>query len=78
MGLGFRLPAKHELKQLDKLNRYIYKLCPTKITCVCSPTVRIIAFQAIDPGSTPGRRITLLVGTLTFFSRIFAVGDPAL
>jgi hypothetical protein len=23
---------------------------------VCSPTVRIIAFQAIDPGSTPGRR----------------------
>jgi hypothetical protein len=24
---------------------------------VCSPTVRIIAFQAIDPGSTPGRRI---------------------
>ena len=25
-------------------------------TSVCSPTVRIIAFQAIDPGSTPGRR----------------------
>ena len=24
---------------------------------ICSPTVRIIAFQAIDPGSTPGRRI---------------------
>jgi hypothetical protein len=24
---------------------------------VCSPTVRIIAFQAIDPGSTPGKRI---------------------
>jgi hypothetical protein len=23
---------------------------------VCSPTVRIIAFQAIDPGSTPGKR----------------------
>ena len=28
-----------------------------KDACVCSPTVRIIAFQAIDPGSTPGRRI---------------------
>ena len=29
-----------------------------KIACqsVCSLTVRIIAFQAIDPGSTPGRR----------------------
>ena len=27
---------------------------------VCSPTVRIIAFQAIDPGSTPGRRIFFL------------------
>ena len=26
---------------------------------VCSPTVRIIAFQAIDPGSTPGRRMYL-------------------
>ena len=25
-------------------------------TSVCSPTVRIIAFQAIDPGSTPGKR----------------------
>ena len=29
---------------------------------VCSPTVRIIAFQAIDPGSTPGRRIFFLLG----------------
>jgi hypothetical protein len=28
----------------------------THIRSVCSPTVRIIAFQAIDPGSTPGRR----------------------
>nr|GFA43413.1 hypothetical protein [Tanacetum cinerariifolium] len=27
---------------------------------VCSPTVRIIAFQAIDPGSTPGKRICFL------------------
>ena len=27
--------------------------------CVCSPTVRIIAFQAIDPGSTPGKRMFL-------------------
>ncbi|GLJ19520.1 hypothetical protein SUGI_0352420 [Cryptomeria japonica] len=26
------------------------------INGVCSPTVRIIAFQAIDPGSTPGKR----------------------
>ena len=28
----------------------------TNQACVCSPTVRIIAFQAIDPGSTPGKR----------------------
>nr|GFC48284.1 hypothetical protein [Tanacetum cinerariifolium] len=27
-----------------------------KCGSVCSPTVRIIAFQAIDPGSTPGKR----------------------
>ena len=27
-----------------------------KAASVVSPTVRIIAFQAIDPGSTPGRR----------------------
>ena len=25
-------------------------------TSVCSPMVRIIAFQAIDPGVTPGKR----------------------
>lgn len=33
---------------------------------VCSPTVRIIAFQAIDPGSTPGRRTFLVVETELF------------
>ena len=30
-------------------------------TSVCSPTVRIIAFQAIDPGSTPGKRKGLVL-----------------
>ncbi len=34
---------------------YIYIITLEKKS-VCSPTVRIIAFQAIDPGSTPGRR----------------------
>ncbi len=66
MGLGFRLPDKHELQYLDKLQRYIYKLCQQLIACVCSPTVRIIAFQAIDPGSTPGRRTFLVVITSLF------------
>ncbi|GJT88688.1 polyubiquitin 10 [Tanacetum coccineum] len=31
----------------------------TFINSVCSPAVRIIAFQAIDPGSTPGKGILL-------------------
>ena len=36
---------------------------------VCSPTVRIIAFQAIDPGSTPGKRISFgsICDAVTFF-----------
>lgn len=42
---------------------------------VCSPTVRIIAFQAIDPGSTPGKRI-FFVSSLdsAHFSRFLCFG----
>ncbi len=48
------LSGKGENPILDFVN--IYTKQNEKQISVCSPTVRIIAFQAIDPGSTPGRR----------------------
>ena len=40
-----------------RFRKYVWFLkllqCPQRVS---SPTVRIIAFQAIDPGSTPGKR----------------------
>ena len=44
---------------------------------VCSPTVRIIAFQAIDPGSTPGRRINFLFvkGLIFLLARVYLLWE---
>jgi hypothetical protein len=61
-----------------KLKSILIKLILEFYTSVCSPTVRIIAFQAIDPGSTPGRRIFLFFAfRLTAFKLVtvkFSVG----
>jgi hypothetical protein len=50
-----------------KFNCFINSSSELISSGVCSPTVRIIAFQAIDPGSTPGRR-TSNVLCIFFFS----------
>ena len=45
------------LKYWIEVTQDLIKIFPKLSTIsVCSPTVRIIAFQAIDPGSTPGKR----------------------
>ena len=43
-------------KRYQRDNYLINQYEMERMQSVCSPTVRIIAFQAIDPGSTPGKR----------------------
>jgi hypothetical protein len=52
---------KNGTKQGNDFEAYLLKKIIVHNKSVCSPTVRIIAFQAIDPGSTPGRRIFLFL-----------------
>ena len=50
------------LKYWIEVTQDLIKIFPKLSTIsVCSPTVRIIAFQAIDPGSTPGKRIAFTI-----------------
>jgi hypothetical protein len=41
--------------------------CVTKVLCVCSPMVRIDAFQASDPGSIPGDRMSSIFASDSIF-----------
>lgn len=53
-------------------NKFVLRIMKIKLhVSVSSPTVRIIAFQAIDPGSTPGWRKNLSFFLLNFFPNIY-------
>jgi hypothetical protein len=49
---------------------YFLQRFGTNNLSVRSPTVRIIAFQAIDPGSTPGGRMSAVVLRLYVASKV--------